>query len=406
MSQNFKVLFFLKKGRNTKVNSLPVYVRVTVEGKRVEWSVQRKCEPGFKWNQALGRATATREEAKNLNAYLDVIQGNIFMIQKEYLLRNEPVTAEQVRSKMLHKVEEKQHSLIEVFKYHNEQFQKLVGLEFSHGTYKKYKSVLKSLENFIEWKFNKKDILLSAANHQFITEYEFYLKSVQKIQHNSAMGNIKKLKKIIRQCVANDWLLKDPFRSYKITTKETHRNYLLTDELDILRTKFITIQRLDQVRDIFIFSCYTGLSYTDVMMLKHNNIAIGIDGDQWIFTKRNKTDTLSKIPLLPIAKEIIEKYQSQNLIANTIFPKLSNQRLNSYLKEIGDICKFNKELTFHCARHTFATTVTLTNGVPIETVGKMLGHKNLRTTQIYAKILDNKVSNDMQQLKNKLLKAI
>nr|WP_276504119.1 site-specific integrase [Terrimonas sp. H1YJ31] len=157
-----------------------------------------------------------------------------------------------------------------------------------------------------------------------------------------------------------------------------------------------------------MFSCYDGLSYSDVMVLTPKDISIGIDGEQWIFTRRTKTDTASRIPLLPTAKSILEKYSDQPQIISSgiLLPKLSNQRLNSYLKEIRDICGFDKELTFHCARHTFATTVTLTNGVPIETVGKMLGHKNLRTTQIYAKILDNKVSNDMEQLKQKLLKAI
>ncbi len=191
------------------------------------------------------------------------------------------------------------------------------------------------------------------------------------------MANIKKLKKIIRLCVANEWLDKDPFKSYKITTKETHRNFLLKGELEILRNKNITVQRLDQVRDIFLFSCYTGLSYADVIMLTRKDISIGIDGDQWIFTTRIKTDTASRIPLLPVAKDILDKYSMRPDIMNSdrLLPKLTNQRLNSYLKEITDLCGFNKELAFHCARHTFATTVTLSNGVPIETVGKMLGHK-------------------------------
>ncbi len=176
----------------------------------------------------------------------------------------------------------------------------------------------------------------------------------------------------------------------------------------MLANKKLHVQPLDQVQDIFLFSCYTGLSYSDVMMLTRKDIAIGIDGEQWIFTTRIKTDTASRIPLLPIAKSILKKYSAQQniIISGRLLPKISNQRLNAYLKEITDICGFNKDLTFHCARHTFATTVTLTNGVPIETVGKMLGHKNLRTTQIYAKILDTKVSSDMQQLKEKLLKAV
>jgi site-specific recombinase XerD len=283
-----------------------------------------------------------------------------------------------------------------------------VGSEFSYGTYKKFKPALKSLRAFLEWKFKKKDVYLTEVNHKFITDYEFYLKSVQKLQHNSAMVNVKKLKKIIRQCVANDWLDKDPFKSYKITTKETHRNFLMKEELETLRNKVIHINRLDQVRDIFLFSCYTGLSYIDIFFLTRKDISIGIDGEQWILTSRIKTRTDLRIPLLPIAEEILDKYSKEPEIIEYgwLLPKLTNQRLNSYLKEISDLCKFKKELTFHCARHTFATTVTLTNGVPIETVSKMLGHKSLRTTQIYAKILDTKVSSDMQALKQKLLKAI
>ena len=182
----------------------------------------------------------------------------------------------------------------------------------------------------------------------------------------------------------------------------------MKEELETLRNKVIHINRLDQVRDIFLFSCYTGLSYIDIFFLTRKDISIGIDGEQWILTTRIKTRTDLRIPWLPIPKEILNKYSKEPEIIKYgwLLPKLTNQRLNSYLKEISDLCKFKKELTFHCASHTFATTVTLTNGVPIETVGKMLGHKSLRTTQIYAKILDNKVSTDMQQLKQKLLMAI
>lgn len=407
MSVNFKVLFFLKKGKRANANSLPIYIRVTISGQRAEWSVQRNCDPG-RWNQQAGRMLGNYEKAKVLNQFLDAIQGSIYEIQKEYTLRNEPVTAEQVRARMLHQSDEKKRSLVEVYQYHNDQFEKLVGAEFSYGTLKKFRSALTSLKAFLQWKFKKDDVYLAEVNHKFITDYEFYLKTIQKLQHNSAMGNIKKLKKIVRQCVANDWLDKDPFRSYKITTKETHRNFLLKDELETLRTKEITIPRLDQVRDIFLFSCYTGLSYSDVMILTQKDIAIGIDGEQWIFTNRIKTGTASRIPLLPVAKGILDKYATLPQIANShrLLPKMTNQRLNSYLKEISDLCSFNKELTFHCARHTFATTVTLTNGVPIETVGKMLGHKSLRTTQIYAKILDTKVSGDMKELKEKLMKVV
>jgi len=407
MPQNFKILFFLKKGRNRNEKSLPIYVRLTVSGERVEWTCQRNCDPA-KWNQQTGRSIGNKDETKSLNQQLDAILSNIFQVQKEYTLRNEPITAAQVRAKILHETKEKTYSLIEVYQYHNDQFEKLVGSEFSYGTYKKFKSALKSCKAFLEWKFKKQDVYLTEINHKFITDYEFYLKCIQKLQHNSTMVYIKKLKKIIRQCVANEWIDKDPFKSYKITTKETHRDFLLKDELETLIKTKILLERLAQVRDIFLFSCYTGLSYTDVMALTRNNISIGIDGEQWIFTNRTKTNTASRIPLLPVAKNIIDKYSNRPDIVNSggLLPRLTNQRLNSYLKEISDICGFKKTLTFHCARHTFATTVTLSNGVPIETVGKMLGHKSLRTTQIYAKILDTKVGEDMQLLKQKLLKVI
>ncbi|HEY5969164.1 MAG TPA: site-specific integrase, partial [Chitinophagaceae bacterium] len=283
MSQNFKILFFLKKGRNRNEKFLPVYVRVTINKERAEWTCQRNCDSN-KWNQQTGRAIGNKDETKSLNQYLDVIQANIFQVQKEYALRNEPITAAQVRAKILYKTEEKKYSLVEVYQYHNDQFEKLVGSEFSYGTYKKFKSALKSLKDFLEWKFKKQDVFLTEVNHKFITDYEFYLKSVQKLQHNSAMVYLKKLKKIIRQCVANEWMDKDPFRSYKITTKETHRDFLLKDELETLLNKKISLARLDQVRDIFLFSCYTGLSYTDVMTLTRNEISLGIDGELWIFT--------------------------------------------------------------------------------------------------------------------------
>ncbi len=400
MSQNFKLLFFLKQGKGAMANSLPVYVRITINGQRAEWSLQRKCEPA-RWNMQTGRPTGKREVDLELIKYLEAVQGNIYQVQRESLIKNEPVTALEIRSKILHTEKLPRYYLIDIYQSHNDHFEKLVGKEYSNGTFKKFKSALKSLQSFVRWKFSSDEVELSKVDRQFVTDYEFYLKAMQLVQHNSAMSIIKKLKKVVRFCVANDWLAKDPFVSYKITTKDTSRNFLLENELEVLINKPMAVQRLEQVRDIFIFSCYTGLSYTDVASLTPAEIYNGIDGEKWIFTKRNKTKTPSRIPLLPVALNILEKYalQPNVLAAGSLLPRLSNQRLNSYLKEITDICGFNKDLTFHCARHTFATTLTLTNGVPIETVSQMLGHKSLRTTQIYAKILDCKVSGDMKKLK-------
>ncbi len=269
---------------------------------------------------------------------------------------------------------------------------------------KRFRSSLVALEAFIQWKFKKQDITLRDLSHQFITEFEFYLKSVRGIQHNTAMGNLKKLKKIVRQCVANDWLEKDPFLSYKVKIRDTNRTYLTSEELSIVITKKLLLERLAIARDLFIFSCYTGLAYSDVEKLTPSDISTGMDGEKWIFTTRTKTDTPTRVPLLPMAMSVLASYAEHPRVKifGRALPVFSNQKINSYLKEIADICGIRKELTFHCARHTFATTVTLTNGVPIETVSKMLGHKNIRTTQIYAKIVDRKVSEDMMVLRKKL----
>jgi integrase len=219
------------------------------------------------------------------------------------------------------------------------------------------------------------------------------------------MKYLANFKKIVLICLKNGWIIKDPFIQFKITKQEVERPILTEQELQTLVSRNFEINRLNLVKDIFIFSCYTGLAYADVQKLKRSEIIIGVDGDKWISTRRQKTDTSSKIPILPIAAALIDKYKdhSQCFLKDRLLPVLTNQKMNAYLKEIADTCGIKKHLTFHIARHTFATTVTLSNGVPIETVSKMLGHTNLRTTQHYAKILDMKVNEDMMLLKKKLL---
>ncbi|HXB42711.1 MAG TPA: site-specific integrase, partial [Puia sp.] len=240
-------------------------------------------------------------------------------------------------------------------------------------------------------------------DHEFITEYEFWLKSARNCSHNTTMKYLANFKKVVLICVKNGWLQRDPFFGYKMTKKPVIREFLSEPELKLMAEKQFG-KRLQQVRDIFLFCCYSGLAYADVYKLKRSEIRIGIDGKKWIFTSRKKTETLSRIPLLPVSLAILEKYadHAECIITDRLLPVLTNQKMNSYLKEIADVCGITKELTFHIARHTFATTVTLNNGVPIETVSKMLGHTNLKTTQHYAKLLDTRVSEDMKCLSEKL----
>ena len=281
----------------------------------------------------------------------------------------------------------------------------LIGKDNSKATFGKYRTTLDHTISFLKWKFQRSDIEISSITYSFITEFEFWLKSVQKCNHNTTIKYISNLRKIINICLKNGWLVKDPFIGFKMTKKEVIREILTEEELQTLISKDIQNIRIRQVRDIFIFSCFTGLAYIDAKRLRRSDIVIGIDGERWIYTRRKKTDSPSRIPLLPVVLDIMEVYKdhSQCLNNDSLLPIPSNAKLNAYLKELADICGINKYLTFHIARHTFATTVTLNNGVPIESVSKMLGHKSIKITQIYAKILDRKVSEDMSLLRKKFI---
>ncbi|MFI5140315.1 MAG: site-specific integrase, partial [Sphingobacteriales bacterium] len=293
--------------------------------------------------------------------------------------------------------------LISIFKDHNKKVAALVGNEFAPGTLERYETSLRHTQHFLTWKYQVADIDIKQIDHDFIIGYEFYLRSERKCANNSAVKYIKNFKKIIRICLASGWLDKDPFVNYKAKVKQVDRVFLNQEELQAMADKVFPTERLNQVRDIFLFCCFTGLAYADVNKLKRSEIVKGVDGEMWIYTKRQKTDTPSRIPLLPSALCLLNKYADHPVCCNSgkALPVSTNQKMNAYLKEIADVCGINKTLTFHIARHTFATTVTLSNGVPIESVSKMLGHTNIKTTQHYAKILDLKVSQDMALLKQK-----
>jgi integrase len=404
MNKTLKVLFFLRTRTSYVSGPAPIYMRVTVEGDRFEMATHREVDPE-KWdNKACRMVRSKKESTRELNYYLDMLQGKVFEAQREMVSIGIEITANKVKNFILGKDIEESKTLLEVYNQHVEEVRALVGKEYAQGTLKRFKAALTSLQAYLKHK-GKIDVPLTDLDHQFITGYEFFLKSVRNVEHNTAMGIIKKLKKIVRICVANDWMEKDPFMNYKVKIRDTNRPFLLQDELDkIIALKF-TAERLANVRDIFVFCCYTGLAYADVQKLKRVDIVIGHDGEKWIHTERVKTETATRVPLLPQAMKIMDAYKDHPQCVNQgkLLPVLSNAKMNEYLKEIADRCEINKKMTFHTARHTFATTVTLTNGVPIETVSKMLGHKTLRTTQQYAKILDQKVSEDMKALKEKLI---
>ncbi|MBO6531935.1 MAG: site-specific integrase [Muricauda sp.] len=402
MSHSFSKLFYLKGKHKENDVKVPIYLRLTVNGKRSELSISRKVDPQ-KWNARTGKMKGTNLESNELNQYLDTVRSRINKIHRQLVEDNKPFTSLDVKNLYLGKGE-KLKMLLELFDEHNQQMKKLIDIEFALGTYKRYHTTRNHVAEFIKTEFQKSDIPIRDVDLKFIKGFEFFLKTDKKCNHNSALKYINNFKKIIRMAVAHEWISKDPFYNYKVQFKTVEREFLSKGELQALVDKKIRGKRLNVVRDMFVFCCYTGLSYIDVQKLHPDNIVKHIDGSLWIKSQRTKTKSKLGIPLLPTALDIIEKYQDHPKVVNgdCVLPVLSNQKSNAYLKEIAELCGIKKNLTTHLARHTFATTVTLSNGVPIETVGQMLGHKNLRTTQHYAKIIDRKVSDDMAALKEVL----
>ncbi|WP_291107425.1 site-specific integrase [Flavobacterium sp. UBA6195] len=401
MSNKISILFHAKSSRALKNGLVPIYLRITINGERLEITTGKYSEKS-KWLPSAGKIKGSSEETRLINSYLDILRNKVYETEKWMVNNNLEINAQTFKNKFLG-VEERQRKLMVIFEDHNKRMKELIGKEFAINTYKKYETALSHTKDFLKYQYNLNDISIKQVDIAFINDFDFYLRNTKNCNNNSTIKYIRNFGKIVKQCYVNGWIEKDPFLNYKGKVKEIERTYLSEDEIESLLNKEFKIKRLELVRDMFIFSCFTGLAYIDVFNLTKSNIVIGIDGEKWISTHRQKTESASKIPILPITQMIIDKYENHPLCINEnrLIPILSNQKMNAYLKELADICEIDKELTFHIARHTFATTVTLTNGVPIESVSKMLGHKNLRTTQHYAKVLDRKVSEDMKILKDK-----
>lgn len=401
MSVQLSILFYIKKSKANLQGYTNIYLRITLYGKRAECSINRKVHTDF-WNTRLQKALGNSPENQEINREIDFIKNKIYTIEQELQRDGTMYTANQLRDVYLGK-EKTKKMLLEIFQEHNDEVESLVGKDFAAGTAERYRTCKKHIAAYVKRKYKKNDIPVQDVDHQFITGLEYYLKTTRKCAHNSAIKYITNFKKIIRIAYANGWIDKDPFLHWKAKLKIVEREFLTEEEIQRIIELDFKMERLDQVRDIFIFCCFTGLAFADVKKLNRDDIVLGSDGEEWVKTKRSKTDTRSNIPILPIAKAIIDKYKDNELLKEKklVLPVLSNQKMNAYIKEIATLGGITKNLTFHLARHTFATTVTLTNGVPIESVSKMLGHTNLKTTQHYAKILDMKVSKDMAILRSK-----
>lgn len=402
MTQTISVAFFARKDRATDDGLKPIFMRISLMNKRLTLATKILVKPN-EWSDQNGKLKTNSEEARRVNKMLDAFKMRAFDYQRELMNEGKDVTLENMKAKWYGLSLERQRMLMEVFKQHNEQMKALVNREFSPLTLERYETSFRHTQEFMKWKYKIEDIDIKKLNYEFIADYEFWLKSQRKCDHNTTVKYLSNFKKIVHICIKNGWLDRDPFVGFKMTKREVERPFLVEEELNRIINKKFLAPRMNQVKDIFIFCCYTGLAYADVEKLTREEITTGIDGEKWIWTNRQKTDTATRIPLLPQALEILDRYKNDPQCVNKgrLLPVLSNQKMNTYLKEIADACDITKKMTFHTARHTFATTVTLSNGVPIETVSKMLGHRNLKTTQHYARILDLKVSEDMSKLRNK-----
>lgn len=401
MNNAMHLSFQVKSSKKNGNGQAPIYVRITINDVRTEFSTKRFIEPE-KWINKAGLAKGNSEEIKNLNATIVAIRTKIFQHYNRLIETDKVITAEAIKNSYFG-ITEQSKTIKEVFEYHNMQMKSLIGKDFASGTYDRYCTSLRHTLEFIEYRYKVLDFPIRSIDHQFITEFEYFLKVVRKCSHNTAIKYLTNFKKIVRICFGNGWITKDPFYNYKFNLIEVEREILTEQEIQAIADKEFATSRLSQVRDIFLFCCFTGLAYSDVKKLSKNHVVIGIDGEKWIKINRTKTDTRSSIPILPMANEILQRYaNSPKCVAeNTLLPVYSNQKMNSYLKEIAAVSGIDKTITFHIARHSFATTITLQNDVPIESVSKMLGHKSIKTTQHYAKVLDKKVSSDMQLLKEK-----
>lgn len=395
--ETMNVLFFIKKTKLLRNGEAPICVRITVNGQSVEIRIKRSV-PVDKWCQAKGCSKGKDREARELNSLLDAVRLKILQIQRDLELEaRQPVSAAAILERYYGK---DQKMLLEVFKEHNDKCRALVGKEYVEGTIRKFDTSLLYMGQYLRFQYGKNDIALQEIDQEFVRNFEFFLKTEKNCQNNSALKHIKNFRKVIRIAIGNEWIKRDPFYGLHFKENEVEVGFLSSEELNAIRNKEFGIPRLEQVRDVFVFCCFTGLAFVDVSQLTADHLVKDAQGKLWIRKPRQKTKEMCNIPLLSVAKEILDKYESYAVSngQHLLLPVPSNQKANAYLKEIADICRIKKRLTTHVARHTAATVIFLANDVSMENVAKILGHANLNMTRHYAKVLDQSIMRDMEKV--------
>jgi len=395
----FNLMCYLKKSKALKNGEIPVYMRITVNGRAITFSMQGSV-PVSLWSQEKEKSKGKDRAVQELNHYIESVKSRLYKIHRELEVDGKPISAQIIKDTFLGNVKiDEGKTLIEVHRKHNERCRKLINTEYSPSTIYKFDASLKFLQEFMKKELGRMDISLDQLSENFIRQYETYLKVERGCNNNSTIKHLKIFKKVVRIALANDWMQKDPFASVKFRLDEVHVDFLTMEELDVLINKEFSIKRLSQIRDVFIFCAFSGLAFVDVKGLRKEHIIKDDNGKMWIRKPRQKTNNMCNIPLLHIPQDILERYNDDKecQLRGQLLPVPTNQKLNAYLKELADLCGINKRLTHHVSRHSYAT-LCLANKVSMENVAKMLGHSSTRMTQHYARVLDQSIADDMENL--------
>lgn len=396
--ENVRILCFIKKTKLLKNGEAPIFIRLTKGLERAEFGLKKSVLPQH-WDDKSQRVNSDSPTSAEINT---LISNYLLSIKSviDYLRFTQDTISPQEVINRINSKKNQQRTILQIFREHNAKVEKLLGIDYAKGTIKRYETCLAHTQNFIRWQFKRDDLPLDQINPQFIKNYEFYLKTERKCNHNSATKYLKNFKKIVRIAVENNWIEHDPFASIQFKFKPVDTVFLTEQELELIIRKDINIERLALVRDIFLFCCFTGLAFTDVKELKKEHLSIDKEGCLWINKRREKTNQMSTIFVIDGARRIIEKYKNHPVVLDKsiVLPVISNQKMNGYLKEIADICGIEKSITTHTARHTFATTVALGNNIPIEVVSKVIGHSNIKMTQHYAKMTEPLIKRNMERI--------
>lgn len=406
---SFNVLFYLKKAKLLKSGEASVCMRITVNGARVETNIRKSIDPAL-WNQPKECAKGKSRKACDLNVYIEEARIKLHQLFSEMEEQGQLITARILQERFFGQDKEPEavRTIIGTMQEHNDQCRALVGKDYALITVRRYESCKRYLAELIKQKYDKEDLPLTEVNGELVRAFEFYLKTEKECQQNTVIRYMKCLKKITNLALANEWITKDPFIGIMFHEKEVIREFLTMDELLTIYNKEFSLERITVVRDVFIFAAFTGLAFIDVQQLVPEHIVEDQNGNLWIRKPRQKTKNMCNIPLLDIPMAILRKYATHPTCQkkNVLLPVPCNQKMNSYLKEIADLCMINKTLTTHAARHSYATSVCLANGVSIENVAKMLGHSNIKMTQHYARVLDSSILRDMNNVKSMMAKVM